>query len=58
MRSAVKEDTRWALQLGATGSPTFFFGKRVGGNKVLLKYAFGGARPLPDFRKVVDRLVD
>lgn len=55
---AVKEDSRWALQLGATGTPTFFFGTRTGGDKVLLKYAFGGARPLADFRKVIDRLVD
>jgi protein-disulfide isomerase len=56
--AAVKRDTRWARQLGATGTPFFFFGKRVGDNKVLLKYAFGGVRPLADFRNVVDRLVE
>jgi protein-disulfide isomerase len=54
--AVVKEDTRWAVELGATGSPTFFFGKRVEGSKVLLEYAFGGTRPLADFRKVLDRL--
>jgi protein-disulfide isomerase len=54
---AVKEDTRWAVELGATGSPTFFFGRRIGSNRVLLKYAFGGVRSLTDFRKVLDRLV-
>jgi hypothetical protein len=51
-------EQREFLSQMAVAQPLNVIGTRIGGNKVLLKYASGGARPLADFRQVVDRLVD
>jgi protein-disulfide isomerase len=55
--ASVEADQRWALKVGVTGTPFFLVGRRQDDGIVQFRYAFAGARPLGEFREMVDRLV-
>jgi len=50
-------DAAWAKGLNVVGTPSFLFGVRRADGTLKIVEAFSGARPLPSFTEVLDRLL-
>jgi protein-disulfide isomerase len=55
--SVVNEDIQSGGALKVTGTPTFFIGKALPGDRVRVTARLAGAQPIAEFRRAIDPLL-